>query len=225
MNILAIETSNKLCSVSLKKDKQIFSIDTLDFKTHSVVLFDNIKKILTENNIDIDDIDSILVSNGPGSYTGLRVGVATALGLSQNKKIKIYYIDTLYALCCSVIDSFDFVISVIDAKVNRVYLAIFDNKLNRVGKDLIVDVDLMIYLTNKYFKNKYKFVLVGNAVTIYREKFNNLKGTFKLLDDSENISRAEFLLKAFEKNKKIELSEKLNINYMQVSQAERNLQK
>ena len=224
MNILAIETSNKLCSVSIKKDNKIFSIETDDIKTHSVNLFEIIKKILNKTKLIINDINCILVSNGPGSYTGLRIGVATALGLAKCNNIKIYYIDTLYALSCSVESNFDFIISIIDAKVNRVYFAIFDKDLKRIGNDLIVDVDFMISLTNKYFKNKFRFVLVGNAVMAYRDKLKYLQINYRLLDDIKNISRADFLIKAYEKNSINELSQKLNINYMQVSQAERNLQ-
>ena len=226
MNILAIETTNKKCSVSLKKENRISTIESTDNKSHSISLFNFIKNILKENDVLMKNIDIILVSNGPGSYTGIRVGISCALGLKKSNSSKIYYIDTLYSQIFNknFKKNCDFYISIIDAKVNRVYFAIFDKNFIQIGNDLIVDIDYMINMTNKFFKNKYTFLIIGDAVINYKKKLiEDLKINFSFIEDKYNLPSAENLICAYEKGNKNKLQTSLHINYMQKSQAERNL--
>lgn len=223
MKTLSIETTNKICSTAISEDGKVLSIVESDFKNmHSVVLVPNIKKLFDNLNLTIGDIDNIFVSNGPGSYTGIRIGISVALGLAKANNTKIYYVNTLYSLSNNVKTDFDFIITIIDARVNRVYFAIFNKNHIQVGNNLIVDVDDFINLTNKYFSKKYSFYIVGDGAEVYREKLKNLKCKYKIGTSEENILSAKSLCKISVKFDEKNVKSVLDINYMQKSNAERN---
>lgn len=231
MNILAIDTSANICGVSILKNNIIKTYDRTIGLNHSVVLFQMIDNALKDNNINMKDINFILVSNGPGSYTGLRIGVSAAIGLSTPNNIPIIYIDTLESLSQN-IPSAGLMLPIIDAKANRVYTALFDNMGKRYSGDEILDIDNFIRIIENFQKNKklkikpYIYIL-GDAVDIYKDKlkkilkYNNVKLVSK--DYRYNNSKSLIILyNKFYKNRK--KKENVNINYMQKSQAERNLE-
>lgn len=193
MYTLGLDTTGKICGVALtKNDKVIFESNNDLGLTHSVTLFPNIIKAIKKANINVKDIDMIKVSCGPGSFTGLRIGIAAALSLSAPHNIKVEYIDTLKSLAYNSIDKANYIISIMDAKAGRVYISIFDNKLNKILKDQILDIDYIILLLNKYFTNKnVKFIFTGDAIDIYKNKFKLLK--CKYLLEKNNLQKASSL--------------------------------
>lgn len=193
MNILSIDTSDKVCGVSIEKNGKIKSYDKTIGLNHSVVLFDMIIDALKDSNIEVKDLDYIAVSNGPGSYTGLRIGVSAALGLSMPYDIPIVYIDTLESLSYNVKGKYK--LSIIDAKANRSYVALFDKDNKRITKDEIINNDELKRLLSTY----------------------KIKGLKKV----EGKTKSSSLIEA-SKHYDIKKSQ-VNINYMQASQAERNL--
>lgn len=191
MNILGIETTDKNLSICLSKDYKYF--DEYNYNmgvTHSVVLFNAVNDLLKNNNLKISDIDKVVVSNGPGSFTGIRIGIAFALGLSTNKKIKVCYVDTLESLSYNY-NSIDdnLIIPIIDAKVNRVYMCVMDKNHNKLLKDLVININDLISLLNKYFiKSKFKIIFVGNGVSSYKNiLLNELKINFDFTDENNAI--------------------------------------
>ena len=174
--ILTIETTSNICGVSLiSNNKAIYDNDLNNGLNHSVSLCDNIDKALKYNKIDMSNIGVIKVSNGPGSFTGIRIGVSTALGLSKPYNTRIEYIDTLDSLAYNVKNKNDIIISMIDAKCDRAYISLYYSKtLKKVYKDYIVNIFSLCDELNNYFSNKnISFSFVGSAAVNYKKILKN----------------------------------------------------
>jgi tRNA threonylcarbamoyladenosine biosynthesis protein TsaB len=97
--ILNIETATPLCSVALCRDGEIISLmETREEKAHASSLTVFIEKILKENNVRIADLDAVAAGKGPGSYTGLRIGISTAKGLCYGANIPLIAVSTLHIM-------------------------------------------------------------------------------------------------------------------------------
>ena len=129
-NILLIETSTALCSVALAQDGKITSYrESSAPKAHASLTAVFIQEMLTEHGLTLADCDAICVSKGPGSYTGLRVGVSTAKGLcfgSGKPLLAVGTLDTLVAQADE-IGGIKYIIPMIDARRMEVYTAVFEN--------------------------------------------------------------------------------------------------
>jgi len=101
--VLAIETSGDLCSVSLLKNEQVYyEINANEKNIHSEILFKLIDKVLLYAGISLNELKAITVSNGPGSFTGLRIGVAAAKGIASGAKLPIVFVPTFEALALQI---------------------------------------------------------------------------------------------------------------------------
>ena len=115
MKILAVETSSKVCSVALAEDDKLIKEEILeDENTHSVKLMPLIDKLLSETNNKLEDVDLFAVDKGPGSFTGIRIGIATIkafMDVTNKKGIGITSLETLAynvkedSIICSLIDA------------------------------------------------------------------------------------------------------------------------
>ncbi len=141
--ILSIETATTNCSVSLSKEGEIFALkeDYNNGFSHAERLHVFIDEILKENNIDKSEIQAVAVSKGPGSYTGLRIGVSAAKGLCFALNIPLISVSTLEALAHQVQTSEGIIVSMLDARRMEVYSAIYssDYQLNRGIQAEILD--------------------------------------------------------------------------------------
>ena len=110
MNYLLIDTSNQPLSVAVVQDKETLSeINTNIKKNHSIQLMPSIKQVIADSGLDKSAIDGIVVAKGPGSYTGLRIGVTVAKTLAYAMNAKLYGVSSLKALAAT-------------AKMNKVLL-------------------------------------------------------------------------------------------------------
>jgi tRNA threonylcarbamoyladenosine biosynthesis protein TsaB len=126
MIILAIDSSSKVATVALMKDNKLLGEITLnDKKEHSVILMTIINQLVKLNNLCIDDIDGYVVSKGPGSFTGLRIGMATIKGLSFGSNKPYVSISSLDALALSVSNFDGIICPIMDALRNSVYTALY----------------------------------------------------------------------------------------------------
>jgi len=141
--ILNIETSTKNCSVSLAKDGNVLALKELNDGnySHAEKLHPYIQTVLEEQNINTNELDAIAVSKGPGSYTGLRIGVSAAKGLSFALNKPLISIETLASLSYKVHIENGLIVSMIDARRMEVYSSIFDSNHQkiRVIKAEIID--------------------------------------------------------------------------------------
>ena len=217
--ILTIETTSEICGVSLIKDNKVLYDNNINNGfNHSITLFNNIDNALKRNKFDMSKIDIIKVSNGPGSFTGIRIGVAAAIGLSEKYNTKIEYIDTLDSLAYNVIGKNDVIISMIDAKCDRAYISIYySNCLKKISKDIIVNINEFCTEINKFFSNsKISFALVGSGATNYQTILkNNLTINYKIYKNNSEL-KASSLAFVTGSNSLIP-----NINYLLSSKAER----
>lgn len=132
--ILNIETSTKNCSVGLSKDGIIIAIkeeNNGDY-SHAEKLHVFIEDLLKEQKIKISDLDAVAVGKGPGSYTGLRIGVSTAKGLAYASDIPLIAVDTLKALAKNIQIETGLIVPMIDARRLEVYSAIFNSEYEKM---------------------------------------------------------------------------------------------
>lgn len=133
--ILNLETATTNCSVSLARDGNVIAIkehDTPNY-SHSEQLHVFIEEVLQEASLTLNDIDAIAVSKGPGSYTGLRIGVSSAKGLCFALDIPLISIATLQSMAHqNSTNAYDFIIPLLDARRMEVYATVFDSELNEI---------------------------------------------------------------------------------------------
>ena len=174
MITLFIDSSRKKLSVALASDNKLVRLSNVEshFK-HSNFLMNEIKKILDSSNMDIKNIDNIVILNGPGSFTGIRVGVTVAKTLAWTLNKNIYVLSNLKALTIDVSD--DVVISVIYDKDDYSYIGIYEH-LKEFEDYLSVDSEIFNINNKKIticttddnnYVNKLKDRLsVNNTVTL-----------------------------------------------------------
>ncbi|MGB0882454.1 MAG: tRNA (adenosine(37)-N6)-threonylcarbamoyltransferase complex dimerization subunit type 1 TsaB [Vicingaceae bacterium] len=139
--ILGIETSTKICSVAISKSDKLLAVkeEGGDY-SHSEKLTVFIQTVLSEANLKLKDIDAIAVSKGPGSYTGLRIGVSVAKGLCYALNKPLITVDTLQAMAYGACSKFIsegikravIYCPMIDARRMEVYTSLFDENNNEV---------------------------------------------------------------------------------------------
>jgi tRNA threonylcarbamoyladenosine biosynthesis protein TsaB len=144
--ILNIETSTKNCSVSIAQNGENIAIKEManEGYSHAEFLHVFIEKLLEENGLKTKDLHAIAVSQGPGSYTGLRIGVSAAKGLCFAVDIPLIAVETLTVLAHQVNVANGLIIPMIDARRMEVYCAIYNSKLDDDG--------FSDFITSKYSK-------------------------------------------------------------------------
>ncbi|NAS13801.1 tRNA (adenosine(37)-N6)-threonylcarbamoyltransferase complex dimerization subunit type 1 TsaB [Poritiphilus flavus] len=149
--ILNLETATTNCSVSLAVDGEIVALkeENTPNYSHSEQLHLFIGAVLKEASLSFPDLDAIAVSKGPGSYTGLRIGVSAAKGLCYAQDIPLIAVPTLLSLAHQVQIEDGFLIPVLDARRMEVYAAVFDpryNELRSTWAEIISEASFSDYL-------------------------------------------------------------------------------
>ena len=132
--ILNIETATTNCSVALSKNGAVvgFKEDNSLGYSHAERLHVYIDEVLKSANISTDQLEAIAISKGPGSYTGLRIGVSAAKGLCYALSLPLISVPTLEALAHQIDDPKGAIVSMLDARRMEVYSAIYDAQLNEI---------------------------------------------------------------------------------------------
>lgn len=226
MKILAIDTSSKICSVSILEDcNVILEKHTNDERTHSQNLMPLIDELFKETNLSLDDINLLACCQGPGSFTGIRIGIATIKAFSDAKNIPVIGVTSLESLAYNIPDT-GLIVSLIDAKNDNVYYSLFSNngklysKIGDYKSDSIQNIldDLSIY--------DDKLIFVGDASIIHKEKIEqNIKNPM-FATESQNLQTSISIGKSAYNKFKNGISGDSNSIYpiyLKKSQAERNL--
>ncbi len=142
--ILNIETATKNCSVSLSNHGEVINCIEIAEQgySHAEKLHVFIEQVLLESNVQFSDLEAIAVSQGPGSYTGLRIGISAAKGLCYSLDIPLIAIDTLEVLARQLQISEGYIIPMIDARRMEVYSAVFDSqylKIRNIQAEIITE--------------------------------------------------------------------------------------
>ena len=200
--LLNIETATKNCSVSLAKDGETIALKELNDGgySHAEKLHEFIKVVLEKGNISMSDIDAIAVSKGPGSYTGLRIGVSAAKGLCFALNIPLISINTLHSLAQAITIKEGYIIPLLDARRMEVYSAIFKNNISvRNVQAEIIDATSF----NEYLDKNTVYFLGDGA-----EKCKNLiSHKNAIFIDNKFPSANEMSLLSYEKYKKNDIED------------------
>ena len=161
--ILNIETATTNCSVSLSKEGETFILkeDYGNGYSHAERLHIYIEEVLKQAKLTLKDIDAVAISKGPGSYTGLRIGVSTAKGLCFAADKPLISISTLEALAHQVDKEEGVIVSMLDARRMEVYSAIYDTnykQIRDVQAEVLDETSFNDYLTQG------KVYFIGNGV-------------------------------------------------------------
>ena len=164
--ILQIETSTTNCSVALSGDGKTMAVQEVsNGYSHAENLHVFIKEILENNKLEFSDLNAIAVSKGPGSYTGLRIGVSAAKGLCFALEIPLIAIETLEVLAQQVDIESGFIVPMIDARRLEAYTKVYDLNYKAV-RDIQAEIldersfieylenDLVVFVGNKTEKTK-----------------------------------------------------------------------
>lgn len=194
MNILGIDTTTKSASCTILKENEYYTKEVTNEITHSEKLLPIIHETLKENNLTLDNIDMFATINGPGSFTGIRIGLATIKAFAQVKDIDIFSISSIdlmsYVAAKKELENSNdkkiSVLSLIDARNNRVYYRINNVSLDENGKyEITSSMDVENDLIDEVLKNNTilssaSLVICGDCVEKYNEKFETLKIAQKL---------------------------------------------
>jgi tRNA threonylcarbamoyladenosine biosynthesis protein TsaB len=132
--ILHLETSTKACSVALSADDVLLDCiaESAEKYNHAEKLTGFIQSILAKNHIKFQDLSAIALSEGPGSYTGLRIGSSVAKGLCFGLQKPLIAVNSLTALCYLADKHYDFYIPALDARRNEIFTAVYDKNKNEL---------------------------------------------------------------------------------------------
>lgn len=198
MKILAIDTSSKKCSVCIYEDSHvIINLNNDDEKTHSVKLMPMVDQAFKETGLSLDDISLLACCIGPGSFTGVRIGISTVKAFADVKNIPVVGITSLESLAYNVIhdnssvntidEKKTLICSLIDAKNNNVYCGLYyyNEKMNLIeifAEDISVTIEK---IKNNFVKNNFSdIIFVGDGAETYK---NTIEDNFK----NENICICE----------------------------------
>ncbi|EAZ81191.1 tRNA (adenosine(37)-N6)-threonylcarbamoyltransferase complex dimerization subunit type 1 TsaB [Algoriphagus machipongonensis] len=194
--ILSLETSTPVCSVALHDSGNIMGLKEIEENgAHSEKLIKLIEELLDELQVDRKEVDAIAVSEGPGSYTGLRIGVSTAKGLAFAWGKPLIAVSTLAALARGATldeNNSSVVIAMLDARRMEVYREIFDANMNSMVK---LDSEIVEEDSFSDYLNKSKVVFIGDAVLKVKEVIRHSNAVFS----DKRISASEVGEIAWEK--------------------------
>ncbi len=178
MKILALDSSGLVASVALAEDDNLIAEYTVQYKkTHSQTLLPMLQEICRMVALDLDTVDAIAVAAGPGSFTGLRIGSATAKGLAFAMKKPIVPVPTVDGLAYQMYGARDLVCPIMDARRNQVYTGIyefipdqdgrFSYDMRVIKKQCAVPFDEIAESLNEYDRN---VVFLGDGVPVFQER-------------------------------------------------------
>lgn len=190
MLILAISTSSKICSVALLEDENcIKELNIENQKTHSENLVPLIDELVKTTGKALSQLDLIACDNGPGSFTGIRIGISTVKAIAEVKKIPVVACSSLEGLSYNITSTASTICSLIDARNNQVYCGIFDSNHNLLTDYLADDINVIINKLSE-FKN---ISFVGDGAILHKDI---LLGNF---EDDNSIHASNIGICAFNK--------------------------
>lgn len=223
MKILAIDTSTTHSSCAVMDDNNIvgdFSIN--QSMSHNEILLVMVDEMLKKLNIDIEDIDLLVAVTGPGSFTGIRIGVTVVKALAMALNKPIVAVNTLEALSFGVFSDKK-KIPLIDARGERVYYGVYEgiNNENIVAPALLTIDELL-----EEFSDKGEFIFVGDCVNLYKDRILENKN-FEITPACLNscISKNACVI-GKQKYERGDISDcfSLSPEYVRLSQAQRDLE-
>lgn len=223
MKILSVETSSNICGVALSEDYKLIKEEVLeDENTHSVKLMPLIDKLLKETNTKLDDIDLFAADKGPGSFTGIRIGIATIKAFMDVNNKKGIGITSLECLAYNVREN-GIICSILDARNDNVYYGIFEKTENKLlNKEQ--DFSNISELLNKLKEVYCDITFIGSGAIVHKEILNEQlkeKAKFVIDDNLNKLNARNIALAAFNNKESAGDSNTIIPTYLRKSNAER----
>ena len=218
MNILAFDTSTEKFSISiLKNNKVVLNLSKILNKTYSKFLIPILKKSLEKSKLDIKEINYILISLGPGSFTGVRIGIAAAKGLGIPHKINISGFNNMDILVNSIDNNIKEkrIITIIKSKKSDYYFQVFDSKKKPIKKISFFSIKNL----PKFFFNK-NTVFIGDLDIELIKEINKKKK--KILFYKRKFSSTCTLINLIKEKHYINMTKSLNPIYVYSHYAKNN---
>lgn len=180
--ILCLETATSTCSVALNHGEQTLALrECQGQNAHSEKITLFVKEVMDEVGIGYDQLDAVAVSQGPGSYTGLRIGVSTAKGICYAAGLRLMAVDTLHAMAFGMLSRLgaevqpgDLFVPMIDARRMEVYCAVFDAAMNQVKDTSAVIFDDSFQLFTFHSPLSTKLWLFGDGAPKLHSLYDGL---------------------------------------------------
>ena len=206
MKILSIDTSSANCSISICEATDdsfntIISKNNSEEKTHSQKLMPLIAEMFEESGLDLNNIDLLVSCLGPGSFTGIRIGVATVKAFADSKNIPTTGVTSLESLCYNVENS-GYIIPIINAKNNNAYSNLFfkdGNKISLILENHSDSINTILetfhdFLINQDNKN-FEITFVGDGIIVFKDLINEFFHNFTIKFSQNNIQNSISLAK------------------------------
>ena len=225
MRILALDSSGLVATVAIVEDEQTVAEYTVNYKkTHSQTLLPMLDEIVKMTEFDLNTIDAIAVAGGPGSFTGLRIGSATAKGLGLALNKPLLHVPTVDGMAYNLFGCKGLICPMMDARRNQVYTGIYryENQFEIVEEQMAISVEELIEKLNQYGE---QVTLLGDGVPVYENLLKEgLKIPYSFAPAHVNRQSAAAvgaLGMQYYKEGKIETAKEHQPDYLRLSQAER----
>lgn len=226
MKILGLDSSGIVASVAIVEDDVLIAEYTVNYKkTHSQTLLPMLDEIAKMTELDLNSIDAIAVTAGPGSFTGLRIGSATAKGLGLALKKPLIAIPTVEGLAYNLYDISGLICPIMDARRKQVYTGIYrftDHQLKVVEDQMAVPMETVIEKLNQYGET---VTFLGDGVPVFHELIaEKMTVPYSFAPAHVNKQRAAAVAalgEIYYRQGKTETAMEHVPDYLRVSQAER----
>ena len=226
MKILALDGSGIVASVAIVEDDTLLAEYTVNYKkTHSQTLLPMLDEVSKMTELDLSTIDAIAVAAGPGSFTGLRIGSATAKGLGLALQKPLVAVPTVEALAYNLYDTNGLICPIMDARRNQVYTGIYhfeDHKLVTLEDQMAVSITDLLEKLNERGE---PVTFLGDGVPVFEKTIGEiLKVPYSFAPAHVNKQRAASVAalgEIYYREGKLQSAAEHNPEYLRVSQAER----
>lgn len=226
MKILALDSSGMVASVALAEDDTLLAEYTVNYKkTHSQTLLPMLDEVARMTELDLASIDAIAVAAGPGSFTGLRIGSATAKGLGLALEKPLVSVPTVEALAYNLYDTKGLICPIMDARRSQVYTGIYryeEHRLITVEGQMAIAMEELLEKLNQAGE---EVTFLGDGVPVFRAMIEEtLKAPFSFAPAHMNRQRAAAVAALgllYYKEGRTEDPAEHRPDYLRVSQAER----
>lgn len=224
MKILSLDSTSVTASVAITENGKTLAENFINNGlTHSQTLMPLVEKTIADSGISIKDIDLFAVTNGPGSFTGVRIGIASVKGMADALAKDCFAVSTLEAIAEPLKNEDCIACSVMDARCNQVYTAIFENG-NRLCEDKAVLIDELGEELKQYNK---KVVFIGDGAELCYNKLNEILQNTEIANENIRYIHASSIGRLAEdkinKGENTTKSATLVPFYLRLPQAEREL--
>ena len=193
MKILGIDTSTMAANVAVLEDDKLICEYTINTKkTHSQKLMPMIENMLSLSDLNVRELDAIAVCEGPGSFTGLRIGMATAKAIAHVNDIPVIGVNSLEVLAANMNLCDKKICSILDAQRNQVYMNKYILKDYKITELEEISIKAIDELLEEISSSNEDWVLVGEAVYKYKEKIEEISN-ITIPSPANNITKASTL--------------------------------